>query len=379
MGASPDSSCLGAEQDDLSRYIAKASAARIPLSVSFELTHRCTFRCVHCYLGDQEAIRKHRHRELDTKTILGLLDEMVEAGTLFLTLTGGDPMLHPDFIRIYEHAVRAGLLVSVLCNGSLITDEIVRSFIRYPPRIVEITIYGAIRSTFEAITQKSGSFTACLHGIELLRKAGVRLRLKTVVMTLNHDELSAMRKMSEDMGLQFRHDSLLHPAVANADNAGRTNCADHLQDVLRFRLPPELAVEADFQVKELTHALVEAFRKSGDKKMSNELYTCQAGRTACHIDPYGIMQPCLITPSHSVVCVKKGIKDAWKKMHEAFSAPTHVQSFSCNSCQDRKICPACPSSFLLETGRAERAADYYCQYTSLRREKMKRLNKKEVV
>ncbi|MCI5122070.1 MAG: radical SAM protein, partial [Candidatus Electrothrix sp. AUS4] len=105
------------EESDIARYVAKAAQARIPLAACFELTRRCSFRCVHCYLGDQKEIRQNRHRELDTATVIKLFDEMVEAGTLFLQLTGGDPMLRPDFSEIYQEAVRRGLLVTVFCNG----------------------------------------------------------------------------------------------------------------------------------------------------------------------------------------------------------------------------------------------------------------------
>lgn len=371
MRNASEKNCLGTENEDLAHYLARAEAAGIPLSVSFELTHRCNFRCVHCYLGDQKNIYRHRHRELNTDAILGLLDEMVEAGTLFLTLTGGDPMLRPDFIRIYEHAVRVGLLVSVLCNGSLVTDEIVRLFIRYPPRIVEITLYGAVQKTFEAITQQPGSFAACLSGIERLRKAEVRLHLKTMALTLNYEEVPAMREMAKDMGLEFRHDCLLHPVVPNSDNAGRTNGGGGLRDVLNFRLSPEQAVEVDFGCNGAVHLLAEFIQKSdGRKKTNNELYQCQAGRTCCHIDPYGIMHPCLITPSRSVVRAVKGIKAGWKKMHEELLPFLVVESFTCKFCQEKDICPACPSSCALETGMPEKAAQYYCQYTVLRRKKI---------
>ena len=72
--------------DDLTR---RAVEARVPLDASIELTHRCNLRCVHCYLGDQDAIRRHRPRELDTGEVIALLDELAEARTLNLTFTGG--------------------------------------------------------------------------------------------------------------------------------------------------------------------------------------------------------------------------------------------------------------------------------------------------
>ena len=179
MGEASD--CLGAEHDDIVRYLGKAAQYRNPLTVSFELTRRCSFRCVHCYLGDQKIVRACKSQELDTAAVIRLIDEMAAAGTLFLTLTGGDPMLRPDFLDIYRHAVRNGLLVTVFCNGSLIKDEIVSTFVEYPPRAVEITLYGASQETFEAVTQTPGSYAACMRGVEKLRQAKVRLRLLQAV------------------------------------------------------------------------------------------------------------------------------------------------------------------------------------------------------
>ncbi|MCI5179489.1 MAG: radical SAM protein [Candidatus Electrothrix sp. AW3_4] len=380
----PPNECLGIENADLNRYLSRASATNTPLSASFELTRRCNFRCVHCYLGDQQALQQHRQQELDTDTIIKLLDQMVEAGTLFLTLTGGDPMLRPDFIRIYEHAVRSGLLVSVYCNGSLITEKIAASFTTYPPRIVEITLYGATQKTFETITQRPGSYTACIQGISLLRQAGVRLRLKTMAITLNYQELPAMRSMAKEMGLQFRHDCSIIPALPNEDNSGRTNssndirCTDvkenFLQETLRFRLSPEQAALIDVGADDVKKILHELTRQHDDftklsEKSSRKIYHCGAGRVSYHITPYGKIQPCIITLQPSVDCVA-GSQDfvlCWKKLHEEFAQQKATKDFACNTCEDNRLCTGCPSGFVLEKGSPEDVPSFYCKYAACRR------------
>ena len=370
----PPNECLGIDNADLNRYLSRASATNTPLSASFELTRRCNFRCVHCYLGDQKALQQHRQQELDTDTIIELLDQMVEAGTLFLTLTGGDPMLRPDFIRIYEHAVRSGLLVSVYCNGSLITEKIAASFTTYPPRIVEITLYGATLKTFETITQKPGSYTACMRGISLLQQAGVRLRLKTMAITLNYQELPAMRSMAKEKGLQFRHDCSIIPALPNEDNSGCTNIRDGgqngLKETLRFRLDPEQAVAADLSADRVKEKLRElAIQEAAPAELSKKLYHCGAGRSSYHITPYGRMQPCIITLRPSVDCVT-GSQDfvlCWKKLHEEFARQQATTDFSCTTCGDKKLCTGCPSGFVLEKGSPEDIPSFYCTYAACRR------------
>ncbi|MCI5138592.1 MAG: radical SAM protein [Candidatus Electrothrix sp. AR1] len=366
--------CFGGGETDTARYFAKAAASRIPLAATFELTHRCSFRCVHCYLGDQKSIRKHQHRELDTETVFRLLDEMVEAGTLFLLLTGGDPMIRSDFVEIYKYAVRAGLLVTVFCNGSLVSDEIVRAFVEYPPRILEITVYGATQQTFEAVTQQPGSFSACMAGIERLQKAGIRLRLKTMVLTLNVNEFSAIRQLAADLGMPFRHDCSLHAAIAHEDNSGRSNVStdkSRLTDPLQYRLAPEMAAAVDLSVEKLALELAEAAKKSCLSETTDRLYYCGAGKTSYHIDPYGELHPCLMVRTHSGnVCRQGGIQAGWDGVFREFISCKASTSFLCNRCGEKEVCTACPAIFASVSGDPEQIDTFFCQYAEKRREKV---------
>ena len=78
--------CVTEELVDITRYLSKAVQSHIPLLVSFELTRRCNFSCVHCYLGNQKNIRSYQEQEIDTATVIKLIDEMVATGTLFFAV-----------------------------------------------------------------------------------------------------------------------------------------------------------------------------------------------------------------------------------------------------------------------------------------------------
>ncbi len=367
--AEESSDCLGGEPSDIARYFAKAAASRVLLAVSFELTRRCSFRCVHCYLGDQEHIRKNQQQEMDTGAVCSLIDELAASGVLFLTMTGGDPMIRPDFVEIYRHAVRSGLLVTVFCNGSLVTDEIVNVFAEYPPRAVEVTLYGASQDTFEVVTQTAGSYAACMRGVERLRQAKARLRLKTMVLTVNQADLAALWQRADEMGVQFRHDCSIIPVVANGDNGNRSNAGATLRDTLRFRLAPEQAAAADLSISKVAEKLRERMCIAAPAESSTKLYRCGAGKSSCHITPYGKMQPCLITlqPSFDITEGKEAFQAAWQSINGLISNQKAGAEFLCNHCKDRPLCTACPSNCATETGKAEQTADFYCQYAANRR------------
>src|SRR5689334_8916671 len=120
----------------------RAQAENLPIAAGFELTHRCNLACLHCYVNLPAADRFAQRREMTTAEAKGVIDQIVEAGVLYLTFTGGEPLLRADFAEIYSHAHQSGLLVSVYTNATLITESIVELFVTRPPRMLEITQYG---------------------------------------------------------------------------------------------------------------------------------------------------------------------------------------------------------------------------------------------
>lgn len=80
----------------------KMEQKRYPVQSNFELTPRCNFRCKMCYVRlDAEEIPL-QGRELSTAEWIRLGEQAVDAGTLSVTLTGGEPLMRPDFAEIYE-------------------------------------------------------------------------------------------------------------------------------------------------------------------------------------------------------------------------------------------------------------------------------------
>ena len=110
----------------------KIKSRRFPLSGSLELTFRCNLRCAHCYAAcGHEGIPQQA--ELSYAEILNIIDQIAEAGCLWLLLTGGEPLIRPDFVDIYAYAKRKGFLITLFTNATLITPEIVDILVDLPP------------------------------------------------------------------------------------------------------------------------------------------------------------------------------------------------------------------------------------------------------
>ena len=123
---------------------------RVPLTVTIELLSDCNFRCLHCYI-DKE---KQTKDILSYEEVVHFGQQIVEKGCLYVVLTGGEVFLHPQFKEIYYFFVKKGVSVSVFSNGSLLNSEILNLFLKYPPRVVEITMYGFSKEKYIKVTQR---------------------------------------------------------------------------------------------------------------------------------------------------------------------------------------------------------------------------------
>ena len=365
---------IGRDTDFTRELLGRAQAARVPLDGSIELTHRCNLRCVHCFLGDQGEIRKHRHDEMSTEEVETVLDELVEAGTLNLTITGGDPMMRKDFPHLYAYAVRAGLLVCVYCDGVLITERMADLFAALPPRMVEISLYGATEATYEGITQVKGSFRRCLAGIDRLHRRGIRFKLKSVVMTANRHEVAEMRAMAERLGVGYYIDAAIFPCLPGKDNAARPNrvsdprpasidvAPPSLAQPLELRLSPEAAVATQLEDDRQAGELAGLYLRTRDYH-DDHLYVCGAGRTTFHIDPYGQLQPCTISRNIDHNVREKGFMSGWNGPVAAIRELKSRDHLPCISCDKRGICAGCPAMFAAETGELDVRSTYLCDTT----------------
>ena len=108
----------------LSTYLhAKACRDGTPLAGNLELTARCNFDCKMCYVHLTAEEQQRRGRELTADEWLAIAETARSRGMLFLLLTGGEPLIRPDFRYLLTELKKMGLLVSVNSNGSLIDKD----------------------------------------------------------------------------------------------------------------------------------------------------------------------------------------------------------------------------------------------------------------
>jgi MoaA/NifB/PqqE/SkfB family radical SAM enzyme len=112
----------------------KMAEGRAVFSFDLEMTARCNLDCRHCYINLPAGDMSAKKRELGADEIGHLGGEAAALGAVWCLITGGEPLLRKDFFDVYRALHRRGLLLSLFTNATLVDEEHVRFFRKYPPR-----------------------------------------------------------------------------------------------------------------------------------------------------------------------------------------------------------------------------------------------------
>lgn len=336
-----------ADAEYLERFRRKVIANRIPISGSIDLTQQCNLRCVHCYLSEPDD--GTGNGELDTSRWKSIIDEIAAAGCLYLLITGGDPLLRKDFTELYLHAKQKGLIITVFTNGTTLTDEILDLWQHYPPRLVEITLYGATVDTYRKITGSGRALAACVDTIHRLKTKGIPVGLKTILMSLNHDEFRAMESIAAGLGCPFRYDGAIFPKFSGD------------RSVIGLRVEPAEVARLDFASPARAQEWVTTYQRLRGDRNDNRLYSCGSGKTSFHITADGILQPCLMCREIRYDLRRSNFADGWRRALPLIDRLTMPAISRCTGCDRKILCGYCPPFSALENGQTGGRSEYLCR------------------
>jgi radical SAM protein with 4Fe4S-binding SPASM domain len=311
---------------------AKALRLGIPLSVQLDLTYRCNERCVHCYLDHDD------HGEMTTPEIRSLLDQLAEAGVLFLTMSGGEILLRKDLFDILEYARALLFCVKLKTNAILIREHQADRIRSLGVDSIQISIYSHRPEIHDAITKVPGSLRRSLDAIRFLRAQGLKVIIANVLMLQNIHDYPGVKALAADLGVAFTIDPTITPRMDGdrsilSLNINQASLRQVFRDealvgnVEEFCAPPKQADEDDLDV-----------------------LPCSAGHSACYVSPYGDVYPCVQFPLPSGNVRRTPFLDIWRhsdQLNEVRSIRTRDLP-SCSRCVHVVGCTRCPGLAYME-------------------------------
>lgn len=345
---------------------------RRPVSFDLELTARCNNNCRHCYINLPADDRRAARDELSVGEIAAIVDQAKDLGVLWCLITGGEPLLRDDFTEVYRLLVEKGLLVSVFTNACLIKKDHIELFTKYPPRDIEITVYGVTKETYERVTRRPGSYNAFMRGLDLLKENDINVRLKAMALRSNIDEFREIsefcRKYSKDF---FRFDPVLHLRYDRN--------ADRNAEILLERLTPAEIGGLEQADPERSSSLLKKCDElimPVPENTGNYLFKCGSGNSTFSVSYNGIFRLCssLWHPDCIYDLRKGSLTEAWHSLIPRVRAmqskkPEFLEK--CNVCSLANLCLWCPAHAYLEEGEMDAWCSYFCAVAHTRAELIK--------
>ena len=293
--------------------------------------------------------------------MLSYVDQAAGLGCSRIRLTGGEPLLRPDFIDIYLHIRSQGVKVMLFTNGTLISNDMIAAFKKTPPgEPIEISLYGSSHKTYEAVTGNGDGHRAAMAAIRALRRNGVSFGIKSAWLPGIREEARKINELAQaipnmPLPVQFVDQfdlSVQHDAARNATIRKLRAENDRIpapdQDG-----PRRMQVDRQF---------CRSFMKPG----GDTLFTCGAGNGSAFLDAYGTVFPCLFVraPRLGYDLTRGDLNDALTVFF-----PSRLQKIRaadagylrhCARCFISGLCQQCPGKSWLEYGKLDKPVKYWC-------------------
>ncbi len=344
--------------------VIRKSAAAAPRGfipeLILELTERCNNACAHCYVRLPEK-DSAAARELTTEAWEDVLGQAAEAGVITVRFTGGEPLLRPDFTRLYLHARRLGMKVRLCTNACLIDPEIADCLARTPPlEKIQITVYGMHPETYERMTGSRGSYAAFRRGVDLLLERRVPFMVSGAMLPLHPGEVEEFEAWTRT--LPWTEEGS-HRQVATLELRVRRDNEAADRRIRAMRLAPEqivrfLARDPEFRARcaeYCAHCL---------PARSDRLFGCDP-TDSHYVDAYGRVHVCYgIRDPDLAFDLRTGtLREALFERFPRIMARTPADPeylARCARCFLRGLCDQCPGKSWSEHGTLDRPVEYIC-------------------
>ena len=320
------------EPSPSARLNALSLKANVPVSVTVELTRRCPLSCAHCYLPETRG-RARPARELAAPAWEKVLAQLASAGALYLTFTGGEPLLRPDLERLCAFAKGLNFEVKVFSTGLGLGRARAAALKKAGVSAFEISFYG-IGPEHDRVTGRRGSFSASLAAARLLKGAGIKVKMKVPLMKGTLPGAAALKRLAGREGFGIAFD----PVVTAANDGDRS--------ALALRLSPAELERAARLLPPAAGACPPAEPRSDWDLL------CGAGRNVCAVGPDGTLYPCLQLQAPLGNLLRSGFGRLWESSAwlKRWRAAGEKDLKACAACPDAAFCSRCPGISLLEEG-----------------------------
>lgn len=324
-------------------------------NLHIEITSECNERCVHCYIPHENKINN-----IEPDLFYNILDQCIKMNLLHLTLSGGEPMMHKNFIDFLKKCNEYNFSVNVLSNLTLLNTTIIEEMKRNALLSVQVSLYSMDADIHDAITQVKGSFEKTKNAILRLRENDIPLQISCPIMKQNincyNDVIEWGKAHNINVGSDYVIIARYNHTTQNLSNRLSINDVKEVINQRIFNEPQYLEVMEK-----------EAEQK---KNMNPDDFVCSVCHSSICIAENGNVYPCAGWQDYVVGNVNEtSLNDIWNNSIEVqYLRSLHRRDFpQCIQCKEKEFCTMCMVRNANENPFGDPLAvnEYFCNIAKL--------------
>lgn len=343
------------------KLIKMADEKKYPISGTLELLPLCNMNCDMCYVRLSHKQMQQKGKLYAADQWIDLAKQMKKAGVLFLLLTGGEPLLYPEFKKLFLALQQMGMIITINTNGTLLDEDWADFFGKNKPRRINITLYGGSEKTYEDLCHYQDGYKKTLHAIHLLNEYDVDVKANYTVTSKNNHELEQIVGMLNELKIPITVDTYMIPAKRERDRTFNMQSRLMPKDAALARINSwKLKMDSECFIQHCSKILSESKAiENKTLKYSNNIF-CHAGNSSFTITWNGKMCPCLTLEQIAINVFDIGFETAWEYIVKE-TQKIRINS-NCTECIYRPICRTCAACAIAESGEADGIPKYMCEY-----------------
>lgn len=306
-----------------------------PRLISWNITLRCPLKCAHCYV---DAGATEPDDVLTTDEAEGVIDQICDVGSPILILSGGEPLLREDILRIIRYGTGRGLRMVMGTSGYGLDPQMAEDLKEAGLKAAAISIDSTDPSLHDAFRGVDGAWEQAVAAIRNCRDAGIGIQINMTVMRPSLDEVDAVIRMGREMGVTDYH--IFFPVhTGRGEGIAPQNPLEYesmIADILRRYEKSGLSVRP---------ICAPQFRRIGEEHGISDGgwgRGCLAGISYCRIYATGEVTPCPYLPVSAGNLREMTFSDIWtgSPLFIRLRDPDQLTG-KCGICMHRTICGGC--------------------------------------
>lgn len=303
----------------------------------FELTDKCNLNCVHCGSRCSGANSEFLPYEM-TEKVMRQVALAYDPRQIMICLTGGEPLLHRDILKIVSLASSLGFAVGMTTNGTLIDQATAYGLAHAGIDTITVSLDG-IGEDHDEFRLSGGSFQKAEEGIKALKSAGIEPQVLTVAHKANLSKLDEIYNFLCELDIYSWRITNVDPIGRATANENLLLDAKEMLTLLKYIRNKRYDSNCNMDV---TYGCAHFLTDKLEREVRDFYFQCGAGTQVASVMANGNIGACLDIERREDLIQGNVYTDdfiaVWESKFHQFRTDRTEKSKTCSKCEYKNLC-----------------------------------------